>query len=454
MKKLLTGLLIACASWGCAHSGAATAGDSSLDPLDRADSAKATGKTDEAIADCRTALAAEPKRLDAWRLLVQLYAESGRLPEITRELQSRVAAEPNDDSLHYALGLAYFAETRTAGDVALREFQTAQKLAPTQAEYPFRLGVGYFELERYSDALEPLRRAVALAPTVAKYHVPLGLTLARLDKKKEALGEFRALLTLKPSGKEIKLAQQALERFEDPLRDIPAAESDNIKRGIQWLHQADQPQQAIETFLDVLDRYPDLAPVHTLLGLAYERLDQSGPAVEHFQRALELQPDDAQPYLYLGELYYSKQKSERAEDYFHKAVERNPLLDHAWGRLGDIALQRGDSASAITDFQAVVVLTPDVADSHKALAQAYEMAGQYDRAEDDLRNLVERSPKDLDARLRLGFLYAALSHRATAAPERESRNKQAQAEFQKVLDQRPENVAASRALQELRQAMQ
>jgi len=441
----LAGLLIA----GCAHGAASDDSAADSDPLAAAESAKASNKLDEAIRDLKQALKADPHRLDAWRMLVQVHSEAGRLGELTSDLKQKSAASPTDDALHYALGLAYFAESKTAGDAALTEFETAEKLKPTEAEYPFRLGVAYFELERWGDSLAPLQRAVQLAPKNAKYHVPLGLALAKLQKKQQALDEFRNLLELSPSGRDVKLAQQALERLEDPLRDIPQAETDNVRRGIDWLHQADSPQQAIDLFQDVLDRYPDLAPVHVLIGLAYERLDDNAPAIEHLQRAIELAPDDAQAYLYLGELYFSKQKPERAVDYYQKALARNPLLDRAYGRLGEIAVTRSDATAALANFKMLEVLSPDDPGAHAAMAQAYELAGQYDSAEQELRGIVARDPKNLDAWLRIGFLNGALAKKATNPTERDAHLKQAQAAFQKVLDVQPENVAASRAIQEL-----
>ena len=435
----------------CPKSGQAAHADlQSHDPLSRADTDEASGHLDQAIDDCRQALAMSPRRLDAWRRLVQLYAKGARLPEITHELLAKSKADPNNDALHYALGLAEFAETRTAGDQALVQFQQAEKLRPSEAEYPFRLGVAYFELERYQDAVGPLQRATQLAPDVAKYHVPLGLALAKLGRKKAAMDAFKSLLHLQPTSKDVKLAQQALEQFEDPMRDIPQAESANVKRGLDWLHQADQPQQAIDTFEDVLDRYPDLAQVHTLVGLAYERLDNSGAAIEHLEKAIELKPDDADPYLYLGELYYAKQKPEKAAGYFRQALARNPLLDRAYGRLGHIALTRGDAATALANFKPLVVLDPDSADAHKALAQAYEASGKYEQAESELENLVARDPKNPEAQLNLGYLYAGLAKQAKTPGEHDERSKQALASFQKVLDLQPSNVAASRAIEQLR----
>jgi tetratricopeptide (TPR) repeat protein len=446
----LAGALLLPLATGCPKSGeAAQAQRAAQDPLAAARAAKTAGHADEAMRDCREALAQSPKRLDAWRLLVQLYAEASRLSEITAELTVKSTAAPQDDALHSALGLADFAQPATAGEPALHELTQAMTLRPTEPEYAFRLGVARYELERYDEALPALRQAVALDAKQARFHVPLGLTLAKLGQRDAALAEFRTLLSLQPTARDVQLAQKALERLDDPLREIPKAEEQNVQKGMDWLYQADAPQQAIDAFQDVLDRYPDLAPVHALIGLAYERLDDVGPAVEHLRRAIELKPDDAHPYLYLGELYFSKQKPEPATGYFQKALERNPLLERAYARLGALAMQRSDAKAALTAYHSLVVLQPEDAGAHKAMAQAHELAGEYDQAEAELQGILSRDPKELDARLRLGFLYAALAQRLTGAADRDRRRAQAQKTFGEVLDQQPENVAASRALQEL-----
>jgi tetratricopeptide (TPR) repeat protein len=433
---------------GCAH----TAVEHPRTHFQQGIDAKKSGKTDEAMKSFREALAEDPHDLDAWRALVQVYAEAGRLSEVTGELTGRSKASPSDDAVWYALGLAQFASPGSAGALALGSFQKAAALKPQEPEYVFRQGVALLESEKFDEALPPLREAVRLGPKQAKYHVPLGLCLARKGDRTGALAEFRALLDLKPTGKDVLLAQKAIARMDDPLRDIPKSEEENFKRGVDWLNRADAPQQAIDAFLDILDRYPDLASVQALTGLAYERLDDAGPAVEHLRRAIELRPESYEPYLYLAELYLTKQKPDQAAELYQQALDRNPLSDRAYQALGNIALARGDAALGLTDLRALVTLRPDDPNAHKQLAQALDAANQPDDAESELRGVIEANDRDLDARLRLGILYTARRAKVTGPSERERYTKLAIDQFQKVLDVQPENAGASRALKELQEA--
>jgi tetratricopeptide (TPR) repeat protein len=231
---------------------------------------------------------------------------------------------------------------------------------------------------------------------------------------------------------------------------VPKSEEENVRKGIDWLNRNDQPQQAIDAFQDVLDRYPDLAPVHALIGLAYERLDDSGQAVEHFRRAMELRPDAAEPYLYLADLYTTKQKPEVAEEYYQKALDRNPLLDRAYQQRGQSAVMRADAPAALANFHALVALRPDDPFAHKLLASGFELAGQYDQAETELKGCIERDDRDIDAKLRLAYLYLALKQRTGEKAMQARYKQQAIDAFQKVLDAQPENASASRAVQELK----
>jgi tetratricopeptide (TPR) repeat protein len=445
--SLLAALAFASA---CATSGSNSKNKpQSNDPYEQGLDAKGNKKTDEAMRDFRKAIEQNHHHLDAWRALVQLYYDEGRLAEIRSELESRVKGAPDDDVLHYALGLAEFTSSAEAGTRAITEFKRAAELAPTESEYPFREGVALLELERYEEATPALKRAVELAPKQAKYHVPLGLALARQGDRPGALDQFRALLALAPSSRDVQLAQKAIARLDDPLRDLPKSESDNFQKAIESLNKFDNPQQAIDTLLDIADRYPDLAPVHALLGLAYERLDDAGPAVDHLKRAIELRPDVAEPYLYLADLYLSKQKPEVASGYFEKALERNPLADHAHEALGVMAVTQADAPTALAHFHALVVLRPDDPMSHKLMAQGDELAGKYDLAENELKTLIDKNDRDVDARLRLGYLYMALKQRSPTRPDQVRYAKLAEETFQKILDVQPENVAASRALKQL-----
>ncbi len=445
MKRFVLGLGLALASACTASTAAGPAADAYQRGLDE----RKAGKIDRAMRELRQATQ-ENRPLDAWRVLIQVYYEQGRLSEITNELRSRAKLAPDDPVLHYALGIALFANPASAGSEAIDEFRTAAALRPIEAEYPFREGVALLESERFAEALPLLQKAVELAPEQAKYRVPLGLCQARRGDRAGALEQFRKLITLRPTAKDVQLAQQAIAHLDDPLRDVPKSEEENVKRGIDWLNRADQPLQAIDTFQDVLDRFPALAPIHGLIGLAYERIDDSGQAVEHFRRSIELRPGAAEPYLYLADLYVAKQKPEVADEYYQKALERTPLRDRAYRMGGEAAVMQANAPAALENFRAFEALRPDDPMAHKMMATGYELAGTYDLAEIELKGVIEKDDHDVDGRIRLAYLYKAEKERSHEHDVQVRNRELAIEAFQKVLDLQPENAAASRALRDLK----
>lgn len=445
-RRLLAALLLLS---GCATT-SGPAGPRASESIASAHAARKEGKTDEALAAWREAVKREPENLEAWRGLVQLHAETGRLAEIQAELETRLKESPKSPALHHARGLALFARTKSAGDEAVREFEAAGALAPTEPEHPFRAGIALLETERFESALPRLQKAAELGPKVARYRVPLGICQARLGKKAEARAAFAAMVELGPTGKEVEAARRTLERLDDPLRAIPQSESETFQRGLDLLQRADAPQQAVDLLREILVKYPDLSPVHVVVGLAFQRMDESANAIEHLRRAMELAPEDAAPRLYLGLLYASRQRTEQAKPLLTEALERNPLLDEAHARLGAMALDANDAVLALRHFRAMAALRPDDPAARKQLAQALEFTGAIDEAERVMVAVADGSPRDLDAQYRLGVLYLGLWKRAPAADKPRWKEKAAE-RFQKVLDIQPENVAAGQALQSLQQ---
>jgi tetratricopeptide (TPR) repeat protein len=212
----------------------------------------------------------------------------------------------------------------------------------------------------------------------------------------------------------------------------------------------DAPQHAILAFEEILQDYPDLAVVHALLGLAYQRLDDAGRAVDEFKQAIERAPRDGKNQLYLGELYLSRQRPDAARESFEKAVALHPLLDAAWFQLGDLHLERRDLSAARDAFTVAVSLQPDAVPPRGKLALVYQLEGDYASAERELRRVVEKDPENMEFSLRLGLLFTEQALKASRPEARKKAAGEAERWLSKVLETQPENAVASRALQQLK----
>lgn len=393
--------------------------------------------------------AKSPDDLDVARALTEAQVKSGRTDAWIAELQRRNTQTERAVN-HYMLGLAYFTRASDAGAPAVAAFERAIALAPSEAEFHYRLGIALLESEQYTAALGPLRRAAELAPDRAAVRLPLAKALHRTGDSAGAVAALNAVVRAAPSPSEVTTARALMNQIADPFNSFPKAAEGKLEEGMRFLQELDVPQQAILAFEEILHDYPDLAVVHALLGLAYQRLDDAGRAVDEFKQAIELAPRDGKNYFYMGELYLSRQRAEAAREAFGKAVAFNPLLDEAWFRLGNLSLDRRDLKAAREAFQILTWLSPDAVPPRGQLAVVYQLEGDFPAAERELRHVVEKDPENMEFALRLGLLFAEQTQRTRKPEERRAAGEEAEKWLLKVLEEQPDNALASRALQQVK----
>ena len=433
---------------GCTH----TAASSSSQPRDARSRARAhleENQPEKALVLLRQLHLQAPDDLDVARSLTEAQVKAGHTDAWIAELQGRLAAAERAVD-QYMLGLALFSRARDAGAPAVAAFERAIALSPDTAEYHYRLGLARLESEQYAAAVEPLRRAATLAPERAGWRLPLAKALHRTGDAPGAVEALGAVVRGRPSPAEVATARALMEQIADPFAGFPRTSEAKLEEGLRYLKDLDAPQHAILAFEEILHDYPDLAVVHALLGLAYQRLDDVGRAVDEFKQAIERAPRDGKNHLYLGELYLSRQRPDAARAAFEKAVALHPLLDAAWFQLGDLHLERRDLSAAREAFTVAVSLMPDGIPPRGKLALVYQLEGDYPAAERELRHVVEKDPENMEFSLRLGLLFTEQALKASRPETRKTAAGEAERWLGKVLETQPENAVASRALQQLK----
>ncbi len=376
------------------------------------------------------------------RALAEAHVKAGSAEQLLQRLQTADTAIS-----HYMQGLVLFARAADATGPAIAQFQRAVELEPEAGELHHRLGVALLESEKYEQAKAPLLRAVQLQPGELSWQLPVAKVLYRSGDSKAAIEALKAVVSGSPSPQEVKVARALMDQIADPFAAFPQAARPTLEQGIQWLQIADVPQQAIISFEEILHDYPDLAVVHALLGLAYQRIDDAGRAVDELKRAIELAPEDGKAHLYLGELYLSHQRPRQGREELEKALALNPLLDEAYARLGDLALERRDQASALRLYRTLAVLVPDSPGAHGKLALVYQLEGDFPAADRELHVVVDKDPDNTEFLLRLGVLHTERFTKAKSADERKQASAEAAKWLAKVLEKQPDNAIASRALE-------
>ncbi len=72
----------------------------------------------------------------------------------------------------------------------------------------------------------------------------------------------------------------------------------------------------------------------------------------------------------------------------------DPAYAKAHNNLGNVLLAQGRAADAIAEFSTVVRLDPKSADALGNLAQAYAIAGDFDRAQETIDRALRLSPPE------------------------------------------------------------
>ena len=255
------------------------------------------------------------------------------------------------------------------------------------------------------------RRAVEADATDFSAHFNLALALSLEQKDSEAIQELRRTLELKPALYQAdinlgtlllrnKRAVEAVPVLREAL-DAPANSAQKSARAsllyAQALYETGDVAQANQFYRKTLDLEPNSAPAHS--GFARSLLKESklAEAGEHFRKAASLDPQYKDGLLELAAEYErTKMIAEAAEIY-----KEFPENSAARAQLGQLQIQTGNLAAAIPGLESAVKQAPSVA-NRLALADAYKLNKQVDKAIEQLQLAVASEPSNYDVRMDLG----------------------------------------------------
>jgi Flp pilus assembly protein TadD len=216
---------------------------------------------------------------------------------------------------------------------------------------------------------------------------------------------------------------KGIQELEQLLEMAPGKEEEasRILLILSYL-RAGEAEKALEAARSVHQAYPDNADALTLEGIAQSMLGQEERARDAFARALEQRPGDPNTALNLAVYALADEGLGRARSLYREILEHNPehLLMLAEGRPQDaVEWFREAFSQRANNFLAIKVAT------------AQTRAGDVDGAYDTLRNWLASHPEDMTTRAVLGDWLVS-----------RQRWLEARDQFQRLVEQAPENVPA------------
>lgn len=192
-----------------------------------------------------------------------------------------------------------------------------------------------------------------------------------------------------------------------------------VARGVSAWEREDF-ESALETFLGVLEEYPQFADVQNKAGLCLAMLGRPDEALSRFDEALEQNPSYAEAHLNRGIILNDLGRHEEARDAFSKAGEldiadspsfpsevgNRIAVTHA--KLGDLYLVANHPSEAIQHYRAALEIRPRFMDIRSKFAETLIELGDLDQAREELDLILDTRPSFVGARVRLGVVLHRL----------------------------------------------
>ena len=312
----------------------------------------------------------------------------------------------------------------------------------------FRQGVEYAKLRLYPQALDTFKSILSRDPTNVDALFQLANVYKLQDELELAIQTFNTLLMQLgnqnlPSNaiiseeriqglthlalSEIYCKQSKLDIAEQHAKEAvqryPTDADTHYRLGYIYTHQA-KFDAALASFKHTLTHNPDFAEVYEWLGLIALMQQQPQQAVEYYQKAIEKKPyvqsayyNIAKAYRLLGDMAAATEQLElfqQMKSYYDQtyaiegALAEDPMNTTLRLKLAEVHLAHKHISAAITTYQSLIRLSPELATGYDKLGRLYMNLNMPQRAIPFFQKVLALNPDAVEAHVRLGWLYTTL----------------------------------------------
>lgn len=297
-------------------------------------------------------------------------------------------------------------------DAAYDAFQYCLSLDSTASAVLYELSSFYVQLNRPGKAIEMLKEAVANSPSNFTYK----MALASVSRNLGMYGE-------------------AAEEFEKLVQDYP----DKVELNF-YLAESLAQQGEIGKAIDAYNALESAIGMSEALSLQkyrlYMQLEQQDDAFKEVEKLAAKYAMEARYQIILGDLYLEKKELEKALQCYQKANELDPSNPYYIVSMANYYEIKGDKEAADTEIRNALVNEKLDVDTKINILSRYVMSQQQsdenkENSKELFRILLEQHPEDTDLKLMYGSLLIA-----------QKKEEEAKFQFQLVTEMEPENIGA------------
>jgi Tfp pilus assembly protein PilF len=208
--------------------------------------------------------------------------------------------------------------------------------------------------------------------------------------------------------------QEAEADFRHELEATPNSADAYLGLGLAQLREG-EADEARGSLSKAIDRNPSLPGAHLFRGIAEFQANVLDAALPDFEAEINVQPKNAEAYTWLGIANLQAGKPQEAATAFDQAGRLRPedqsLLYYQ---------VRAHTLAAQQSFRQLFKDDPDSAFVHRAQAEIYTEAQQPDKAVEEYKVALKRSPNDPELYEALGDALQKISHTTEATSAYES----------------------------------
>ena len=267
----------------------------------------------------------------------------------------------------------------------------------------------YIQQQEWEKAEEFLIKAVDAEPENPEIPYQLGYHIYGVQKKDwEKMNQsFDRALTIDPN-KKILGQEKTVKEFVVMARSQFWAEIYN--RGVVEFNEYQAAssdsasnaamKKAITTFEVSARIKPDEAQSYTMLSRCNHLAGNTDKSEDYILKAVALSPDDATVNVTAGQIFMQKQDFEAALPYVKKAVELEPSNTKSIRNLAQIYYDTGQLEESIQTYEIAIDKETDrevKADLYFNLGILYNRVGNLEEAEYNFINALDENPDDIEA---------------------------------------------------------
>lgn len=355
------------------------------------------------------ALPAKPDEQVAWLLLGVTYQDLKQYSDAAEAFRTLIRLT-NERGMsykaHYELGhslslggqyAAAIDELRQAFQLEERACDAVGACADSESLRSY-LGLSFYQLNRYPEALQAFQEAARLKPDDSDNNYFLGMTYVRMGRRTEAMAQYQILLRagsreaadlyarIQNIGTEAVRAQSGSPK---PLSPAPAAEDSKVyAEQCKKRVDAQEYAEAVDVCKKAVVAAPFAAGLWSSLGMAYFGTKRYTEAAQAYEQVTRVSPNDAHAWYGIGAAYVETKQFDKAVPPLREAVRLDAGNASEWYDLGHSFYEVSQYANAAEALERAARLQPNDSATDYWLGRTYVKLGRRAQAQEAYDRLV------------------------------------------------------------------